>query len=129
MKLTSSTHRGGAGPERRASRPPPQPVLSSTTFTRAQIFFLGRQHFQQMRGEGQENSSFVSISISNTWHCHFFSVGRSLDLYIFEVSGCSVAAGFYPAEMGGFPQVSRSNMSTSSPISPPLLRLPTPIRP
>lgn len=82
MKLTFSTHRGGAGPERQASRPPPQPVLSSTTFTRAQILFLDRQHFQQMTGEGQENSSFVSISISSTWHCHSFSLGRFSDLCI-----------------------------------------------
>lgn len=50
------------------------------------------------------------------------------DLYIFEVSCRYVAAGFNPAEMGGFPQVSRSNMSASSRISPAPLRLPAPIR-
>lgn len=39
MKLTFSTHRGGAGPERQASRPPPHPVLSHV---RRSFFWVGR---------------------------------------------------------------------------------------
>lgn len=37
-----------------------------------------------MSGEGQENSSFVSVSISSMRRCNFF--GLFLDLYTFEVS-------------------------------------------